>query len=183
VSKIEQIPYGYIIFPRLIKNCPAWVCLKPTYKVIFMELLLQAKFKDGEVVRNQEVIYLKRGQIATSYQHIVNDINSKEITVKVVRSAIKKLISVGFLQKDEAVARAKKGLLLTLPKYCHYQNPENYKGKAFDQVTGSKNVNQGQSGGITRAINNNVNNNDNKENKVKRNDWSKLREEVLEENE
>lgn len=136
---------------------------------------MQAQFKDSDVVRNNEVISLKRGQIATSYQSLVNDIQAKEITVKVVRSAIKKLIKNGFLEKDESVAKAKKGLLLTIVDYDYYQSPESYKGKESDKVLGiSKHV-EGQVLGKVKAINNKVN----KEKQSKKYDWDTIREEVL----
>lgn len=155
---IEIIPEGYVLLARKIRKSPLWKSLKATHKVVMIELILQAQFRDGEVVRNGEIIHLKRGQIATSYQQLVDDIGDKDITVKVVRNAINKLIKHGFLAKDEAKARAKKGLLLTIVNYDTYQTPENYKGKDKDKVTGNEGAKRGQSEGKEGAINNNDNN-------------------------
>ena len=93
-------------------------------------------------------------------EKIVNhDINDKDITVKVVRNAIEKLVKHDFLAKDEAKARAKKGLLLTVVNYGVYQEPCNYKGKAKDKEEGKEGAKQGQRRGKARAINNNDINN------------------------
>ncbi|GAB3801500.1 hypothetical protein GCM10028868_26450 [Virgibacillus kimchii] len=145
---------------RKIRKSSLWRSLKATHRIVLIELLLQAQFKDGEVVRNGEIIFLKRGQIATSYQLLVDDIGDKDVTVKVVRNAINKLVKHGFLAKDEAKARAKKGLLLTVVNYDTYQTPDNYKGKDKDKETGNEGAKRGQSEGKARAINKNGINND-----------------------
>ncbi len=155
---IEQIPEGYVLLARKIRKSTLWQSLKATHRIVMIELILQAQFKDGDVVRNGEVLRLKRGQIATSYKQLVDDIGDRDITVKVVRNAINKLVNSGFLAKDEEKARAKKGLLLTIVNYDVYQTPENYKGKVTGGDAGNEGAKQGQSEGKARAINNNVNN-------------------------
>lgn len=160
----EFIPNGYIVLARKIRRSNLWLSLKATHRVVMIELLLQAAFQDCEVVRNGEILKLERGQIATSYQHLVDDIGDKDITVKVVRNAIDKLEKHGFLAKDEAKARAKKGLLLTIVNYGVYQDTENYKGKAEGKDKGSEGAKRGQSKGKARAINKNLNNSNNSNN-------------------
>jgi DnaD/phage-associated family protein len=123
----EHIEEGYILIARKIRRSAFWKSLKATHRVILLEILLQAQFRDGEVVRNGEILFLKRGQVATSYQQLVDDIGDKEITVKVARNAIEKFIKEGFLTKDEEKAKSKKGLLLTIVNYDLYQRPDNYK--------------------------------------------------------
>jgi DNA replication protein DnaD len=129
----ERIPEGFVFLARKIRKSSLWRCLKATHRIVLIELLLQAQFKDGEVVRNGEILFLKRGQIATSYQNLVDDIADKDISLKVVRNAIEKLIKHDFLAKDEAKSRAKKGLLLTVVNYDLYQTADNYSGKAADK--------------------------------------------------
>lgn len=160
----DAIQEGYILLARKVRKSPLWQALKASHRLVMIELLLQAQFKDGDVARNGEILHLKRGQIATSYQQIVDDIGDKEITVKVVRNAINKLEKYDFLAKDEAKARAKKGLLLTIVNYEVYQNPHNYKGKAKGKDEGKAGAKQGQSEGKAGAINNNVNNSNNVKN-------------------
>lgn len=152
---------------RKIRKSPIWLSLKAQHRLVMLELLLQAQWQDGDVVRNGEIIHLKRGQVATSYQQLVDDIGEKEITVKVVRTAIDKLERAQFLAKDEAVQRAKKGLLLTIDKYGFYQDTDNYKGRAEGSEKGSVRAEQGQSEGRVRAINNKENNNNNDKNEEK----------------
>lgn len=125
----DYIQEGYIILARKIRKSSLWKSLKATHRLVMLEILLQAQFKDGEVARNGEIIFLKRGQLATSYQQLVDDIDDKDITIKVVRNAINKLIKHEFLTKDEGKAKSKKGLLLTISNYDLYQNPDNYKGQ------------------------------------------------------
>ncbi|MGV7801775.1 hypothetical protein PJN14_29800, partial [Mycobacterium kansasii] len=81
-----------------------------------------------------------------------------------MRNAIDKLEKHGFLAKDEAKARAKKGLLLTIVNYGVYQDTENYKGKAEGKDKGSEGAKRGQSKGKARAINKNLNNSNNSNN-------------------
>lgn len=160
------IPEGFIIIARKVRKSPLWKSLKATHRIVMIELLLQAQFKDGDVVRNGEILHLKRGQVATSYQHLVDDIGDKDIKVKVVRNAIEKLVKHDFLAKDEAKARAKKGLLLTVVNYGVYQDTENYKGKAKGKEKGITGAKQGQSKGKAGAISNNVNKVNNDKNEV-----------------
>jgi hypothetical protein len=173
-----------VLLARKIKNSPLWISLKPTHRLVLIELILQAQFQDGEVVRNGEIIFLRRGQVATSYQGLVNDIKSPEVTVKVVRSAINKLIKYNFLAKDEAVARAKKGLLLTLVNYDFYQSPDNYKGKARGRDKGTLKTKERHYEGEVEAINNKVNNDIKINNKYRSTiDWDDIREGVMKEDE
>jgi hypothetical protein len=160
----DRIPEGFVLLARKIRKSPLWMSLKATHRVVMIELLLQAQFKDGYVSRNGEALFLKRGQIATSYQDLVDDIGDKDIKVKVVRNAIDKLVKHDFLAKDEAKARAKKGLLLTIVNYGVYQDAENYKGKVKDKDTGNEGAKQGQSEGKAGAINKNGNNANNANN-------------------
>jgi hypothetical protein len=161
------IPEGFIILARKIRKSPLWQSLKATHRIVMIELLLQAQFKDGEVVRNGEILHLKRGQVATSYQQLVDDIADKDIKVKVVRNAIEKLVKHDFLAKDEAKAKAKKGLLLTIVNYGVYQDSDNYKGKDKGKGKGIKGAKQGQSKGKAGAINNNGNKDNNSNNDIK----------------
>ncbi|MEK5086862.1 hypothetical protein MKY98_07995 [Paenibacillus sp. FSL M8-0228] len=154
----DFIPNGYIILARKIRKSNLWLSLKATHRLVMIELLLQAAYQDCEVVRNGEIIPLKRGQIATSYQMIADDIGDKAVTVKVVRNAIEKLEKHDFLAKDEAKARAKRGLLLTIVNYGVYQDSDNYKGKAEGNETGIIRAKQGQSEGKAGAIHNKLKN-------------------------
>ncbi|BDH62887.1 hypothetical protein MTP04_30170 [Lysinibacillus sp. PLM2] len=129
---MDYIPGGYILLARKIKKSPLWLSLKANHRIVLIELLLQAQFQDVEVALNGDVLFLKRGQLATSYQKLSDDIAENEITPRVVRNAINKLIKLGFLAKDESKARSKKGLLLTIINYDLYQQPENYKGTNYD---------------------------------------------------
>lgn len=146
---MDYIPGGYVMLARKIRGSPLWKSLKATHRVVMIELLLQAQFQDREVARNGEIIFLKRGQIATSYQQLVNDIADKDITIKVVRHVISKLEKHNFLTKDEAKSRAKKGLLLTIVNYGVYQDAQNYMGKEMG-IVGAK---TGQRQDKDRAIN------------------------------
>jgi DNA replication protein DnaD len=160
----ERIPEGFVFLARKIRKSSLWRCLKATHRIVLIELLLQAQFKDVEVVRNGEILFLKRGQIATSYQNLVDDIADKDISVKVVRNAIEKLVKHDFLAKDEAKSRAKKGLLLTVVNYDLYQTADNYTGKAMGKEKGIIWAKRGQSEGKAGAINKNVKNLKNEKN-------------------
>lgn len=157
---MDYIPGGYVMLARKIRGSPLWKSLKATHRIVLIELLLQAQFQDNEVARNGEILFLKRGQVATSYQQLVNDISDKDVTVKVVRNAIEKLVKQNFLAKDKAKSRSKKGLLLTIVNFEVYQDPQNYVVKDLVKETGSIRAKQGHCQGEVGAINN-------KEKKVK----------------
>ncbi|WP_191560429.1 hypothetical protein [Metabacillus idriensis] len=148
---MEYIHGGYIVLARKIRKSPLWLSLKATHRVVLIEIILQAQFQDAEAARNGEIIFLKRGQLATSYRKLVDDIGDKSITDKVVRTAIDKMISAGFLAKDKAKSRAKKGLLLTVINYDLYQSPENYKGNIKGNNNDYMRTSQGQSDGKVMA--------------------------------
>ncbi len=148
----DYIPGGYVLIAKKIRKSALWKSLKVTHRIVMLEILLQAQWQDGEVAFNGETLFLKRGQFATSYQNLVDDIGDKTVKVKVVRNAIKKLVSAGFVAKDEAKARAKKGLLLTVIKYDYYQDFTNYTGKAKGKEKGITGAKRGQSEGNERAI-------------------------------
>lgn len=147
---------GYVMIARKIRKSSLWLSLKSAHRLVMLEILLQAQWQDMEVVRNGEVIPLKRGQLATSYQQLIDDIGDKDITIKIVRTAIDKMERAHFLAKDEAVQRAKKGLLLTVDKYGFYQDSDNYKGSAEGSEKDKARAEQGQSEGRARAINKKV---------------------------
>ncbi|PFR94852.1 hypothetical protein [Priestia megaterium] len=147
---------GYVLLPRSLRKTPTWLSLTSKQKIIFLELMLQAQFQSKEVVRGGEIIFLKRGQIATSYQQLVNDIKDKEITQKIIRVAIEKFIRLGLLAKDEAKAKAKKGLLLTIVNYNDIQNPSLYRGKGKSNDSGITKTLPKQFKGNDKAINNNI---------------------------
>lgn len=149
---------GYVMIARKIRKSSLWLSLKSAHRLVMLEILLQAQWQDVEVVRNGEVIPLKRGQLATSYQQLIDDIGDKDITIKIVRTAIDKMERGKFLAKDEAVQKAKKGLLLTVDKYGFYQDAENYKGSVEGSEKGKAKAEEGQSEGRARAINKNINN-------------------------
>ncbi|WP_084788109.1 hypothetical protein [Anaerobacillus alkalidiazotrophicus] len=151
---MDYIHGGYIVLARKIRKSPLWLSMKATHRVVLLEILLQAQFQDTEVALNGEVIFLRRGQLATSYQKLVDDITDKAITVKVVRHAINKLVKYGFLSKDESKARAKKGLLLTITNYDFYQNPKNYRGINNGKKDDNTWSLESQSEGKAWAINN-----------------------------
>lgn len=151
---MTDIPGGYIMLARKIRKSPLWLSLKSAHRMVMIEILLQAQWQDGDVVRNGEIIHLKRGQVATSYQQLVDDIGDRDVTVKIVRTAIEKLEKHNFLAKDEAKARAKKGLLLTIENYGFYQDSDNYLGKEKGNDEGDARAKSGQSEGKARAINN-----------------------------
>ena len=141
------IPGGYIIIARKLRKSPTWQCLTLKQRIVALELLLQAKHTAGFVSRNGEKVWLEAGQIATSYQNIVDDIALSEITPKVIRCALVKFKKLGFTAQEGAKEGAKKGLLITVVNWDFYQCPDNYRGKAKGTDKGRAGAKQGQSRG------------------------------------
>lgn len=138
----EYIPGGFWIFPRQSEWGMLYDKLKGSHKLIMLELIKRAQFKDGYVICKGEKIDLKRGQLAASYNQIVKWINDPIVSKEVARNAIRKLKQSKFLSYDEEKARKKKGLLITLIDYDFYQNPENYRAQpAHTSHTNAKKCN------------------------------------------
>lgn len=131
------IPGGYILLSRKIRDPnSSWRCFTAAQRIVFLEILMQAAHAPLYVKRNGEQIWLERGQVATSYGQLVKDIDCPEVTFKVVRGAMQKGEKLKIWAKDEAKARAKKGLLLTVLNYGFYQDPLNYQGQSAGQEVG-----------------------------------------------
>lgn len=135
---------GFFIMSRNLMKEPRYMALKAVHRIILLELFKLAAYEDGPAVRGGEVIELKRGQVATSYQDLLDFIGAPDVTIKILRVAIDKFIKCGFVAKDEAKSRAKKGLLLTLVDYGFYQDASNFEGKAKGKEEGKARAKRGQ---------------------------------------
>lgn len=105
---------GWISLHRKIIDWE-WYSDTITFRVFF-HLLITANHKD----MYWKGITIKRGQTFTSYQHIIDEMKDKKITIKNVRTAISHLKKTG----EVAAKVAGNGLLVTIVNYDLYQTTQ-----------------------------------------------------------
>lgn len=141
-------------FIKLHRKLIAWGWYQDyVVKDVFLHLLLTANFKDTEWLGTT----LKRGQLATSYKHLSEDLG---FSVKQVRTAIAKLKSTG----EIATEATNRFTLITVVNWEEYQLFE----EEGASETASGTANKGQTKGKQGASKGQQRNNDKKE-KNKRN--------------
>lgn len=150
-----KIPGGYILQPRCIDN--SFIAGAPPHvREIWALLLRKANHKPRKVSGK----LINRGQLWTSYNHIINELSWK---VGYRKESYKKHhieTAMKLLTKETMITTTKttRGMIVTICNYDYYQNPKNYE---TDSETDNETDNE-QTG-----INKNVKN-DNKDNAQKR---------------
>lgn len=138
---------GWISLHRKIINWE-WYSDDITFRV-FIHLLLTANHEDN----SWKGIEIHRGQTFTSYQHIIDEIGNKKLTIKKIRTAINHLKKTG----EVTVKATYSGLLITITNYEDYQCAQSKRADNTAEDTASN----GQTKGRLRATNNNDNNDNN----------------------
>jgi len=130
-------PIGYFRIHRELYHKPIWKQSTPEQKVILMALLAMAWFKPNEWEWNGKKFNTEPGQFITSLQSITEDCG-KGITVKNVRTALKRFEKLGFLANEST----KTGRLITIANWSLYQAKTNEVAKetANGWQTGGKEV-------------------------------------------
>ncbi|MCP4762777.1 MAG: hypothetical protein GY870_13445 [archaeon] len=140
---------GWISLHRCLLGKAIWKHTTPQQKTILITLLLMADHQVNEWVWRGERFKTKPGQFITSLDSIVLNAG-KGISVKMVRTSLKKFEKFGFL----ADKSTKTGRLITITNWDSYQDVEEKRAK----VKAKKGQRRGKEG----AANNNVNNVNNK---------------------
>lgn len=135
---------GWISLHRKIINWE-WYSDDITFRV-FIHLLLTANHEDN----SWKGIEIHRGQTFTSYQHIIDEIGNKKLTIKKIRTAINHLKTTG----EVTVKATYSGLLVTITNYEDYQCAQSKRADNMAEDTTSNR----QTKGRLRATNNNDNN-------------------------
>ena len=100
---------------KLFRQLKKWEWYKDTVTFrVFIDLLLNANYEE----KMWKGIKIKRGQVFTSYQTIINNIGDKTFTKQKIRTAVSHLIST----HEITVLSTHKGLLITIEKYELYQS-------------------------------------------------------------
>lgn len=113
---------GWIKLFRQLKDWE-WYSDTVTFRV-FIHLLISANYEE----KKWKGITIGRGQVFTSYQHIIDEIGDESFSKQNIRTAINHLKSTGEL----TVLSTRNGLLINIEKYSLYQSQ---KEKLTDQST------------------------------------------------
>lgn len=117
---------GWVKIFRKFRNWE-WYSDTVTFRVFF-HLLLTANYE----TKRWHGIEIRRGQIFTSYQHIIDEIGDTRYTKQNIRTAINHLKSTGEL----TVLSTHGGMLITIEKYDLYQlQNEKITRKSTDLLT------------------------------------------------
>ena len=119
-----KIKGGYILQPRIIDESET-SRFPPHVREIWLYLLRKANHEDRIV----HGTLIKRGQLKTSYKDILEDLSwfvgyRKESYKKHHCETAMKLLTK---QQMITTAKTTRGMFVTICKYDHYQNPNNYE--------------------------------------------------------
>lgn len=152
---------GYIIQPRCIQESDISVA-SPAVREIWAYLLREANSRDNKY--NGHTI--KRGQLFRSYEDIREGtkwfVGWRKMTYN--ENATKKAMK--FLRETQRITTKKEpgGVMITICKYCYYQDPKNYERTTKDTNEGTNDEPMKNQCGTTYNKNNkNDKNNKNKE--------------------
>lgn len=137
-----MIDSGWISLHRKLLEKPIWLRSSPEQKCILITLLLMANHSEQEWEWKGERYTCMPGQMITSLEKIAKTAGAG-ISIKNVRSAIKRFEKYGFLANEST----NRNRLITICNYEDYQDQESNERQA-----------KRQAGGKQAATNNNVNN-------------------------
>jgi len=107
---------GWIKLHRLIRGKPIWRCSTCEQRAILIELLLMVNYEANEWMFNGEKYSVQPGQCITSLNSIAELVGAN-VTVKQVRTALKKFENMGFLANQST----NKNRLITIVNWDLYQ--------------------------------------------------------------
>lgn len=169
----EYIEDGYIKLSRRVFNSRTFSTLNAIQKLITIYLILMTNHQDNEWWDSyqKKFITIRRGSFITSVNQIRKKIKDKLVTIKKIRTTLKKLEDMQFLKIETGYKDIKKTdrevrlnsfskksenrqgkgqgqyTYITILKYNLYQDGENYKGKQKGKVGATnKNGKNGKNG-------------------------------------
>lgn len=128
---------GWIKLYRKLIDDPVWVLSTPEQKTILITLLLMANHRENKWEWQGQKFNVQPGQMITSIESIRQK-SGKGISVKNVRTSLKRFENLGFLANESA----KTGRLITITNWGKYQcsDEEVAKQPADDRQRGGKGV-------------------------------------------
>ena len=113
------IPGGYVMLSRTLIESEVWFCNPKVLKVA-MYLLIVANHSPKKVGH----IQVGRGQ---TYRRLARIAEECELSIKMVRTALDHLTSIGFVTKERCEG-ARSGQRITICNYDTYQDASSYEG-------------------------------------------------------
>lgn len=120
---------GWIKLHKQIQECILWSDKPFSKGQAWIDLLMLANFKDGDVLSKGSVVHIKRGQVFRTQQYLGDRWGW---SIKKVRNFLK------FLEGQEMVTLKgiAQGMLITIEKYAFYQSEGQSEGIKEDIVEG-----------------------------------------------
>lgn len=136
---------GYIKLHRRLKSWPLWRSMSPLQRMVWLEMLFAANWKDDVLWYGTKRIEVKRGQLAHSEAELAR---RAEVGRKVVRDTIAKLLAEGAISREPGLPEGQCPHITTILNYDRYQGNDDDEGPAKGQG-GAK---LGPSSGPARAL-------------------------------
>jgi hypothetical protein len=121
---------GYIKLHRQVHSWPLWRSMTANQRMVWVELLFLANWKDDSFWYGTHRIEVKRGQLAHSEGVIAK---SARVGRKVVRDAIEKLQAEGAVRREKAQVEGQGPYLITIVNYDKYQASDAQEGQVLGQ--------------------------------------------------
>ena len=115
---------GWISVYRELLEKPIWTTSTPEQKTILITIMLMVNHEDNEWEFKGEKYTVKKGQMITSLESIVQKCG-KGVTMQNVRTALKRFEKYGFLTNEST----NKNRLITLANWEFYQPPKSEPNK------------------------------------------------------
>lgn len=136
---------GFIKLHRRIQSWPLWRAMSPLQRMVWLEMLFAANWKDDVLWYGTRRIEVRRGQLAHSEAELAR---RAEVGRKVVRDTIAKLLAEGAIRRERGLTEGQCPHLITIVNYDKYQGNDDDEGPAEGQ--GRAKV--GPSSGPARAL-------------------------------
>lgn len=112
---------GFVKFYRKILKSPLWKECTPERKVILFTMVLLANHAERKVMlKNGDVVVVKRGQFITSYRNLADECG-KGITKDHVESALKFFKKANFCRYERIQDRRQSPTIVTIVNWGFYQ--------------------------------------------------------------
>jgi hypothetical protein len=138
---MEKREGGFIKIHRRIMSWPLYRYMSGEQRIVVIHLVLLANWQPGDFWYAGHKVSIGRGELAHSLQAIAADAG---VSVKVVRTAICRLKSDGFLTERYPLMSGRGPRIITICNYDQYQT--------LDEIKGTKKARTGHARGTHGAL-------------------------------
>jgi hypothetical protein len=136
---------GFIKLHRRLESWPLWQSMTALQRMVWIQILLSANWKDGEGWHGTRRYIIRRGQTSASEEEISR---RARVSRRVVRDAFAKLLKEGAIGREKVPLEGQAPYLVTVRNYDKFQSTEEEEGPR----SGQEGTKVGPSSGPDRAL-------------------------------